>query len=105
MNRATKRLLAKQEAQAEKTRQKAVEFKQASKARAVQETQREGRLKRWRRFLKEVRQELRKVSWPTRSEVFTYTIVVLVSVSFVTGFVFVLDFLFARGLLEFYGNG
>ncbi|HEX9711176.1 MAG TPA: preprotein translocase subunit SecE [Actinomycetota bacterium] len=105
MNRATKRLLAKQEAQAEKTRQRTVELKQATKARAVQEVKREGRLKRWRRFLKEVRQELRKVSWPTRTEVLTYTVVVLVSVTFVTTIVFALDFVFARGLLYFYGSG
>ena len=46
---------------------------------------------RMRRFLREVRQELKKVAWPTRSEVVTYTVVVLVSVTFVTLLVFGLD--------------
>jgi preprotein translocase subunit SecE len=45
-------------------------------------------------YLREVRAELRKVAWPTRSEVINYTIVVLVTVILLTGFVFVLDFVF-----------
>jgi preprotein translocase subunit SecE len=58
-----------------------------------------------RQFLKEVRQELRKVNWPTRQELFAYTIVVLVSVTVLTSFVFGLDFLFSKLVLKVFGNG
>ena len=104
MNRQTKRLLAKQEAAAEKARQKAAISANVKARAATQQGEREGRLKRWRRFLREVRQELRKVSWPTRQEVATYTVVVLVSVTFVTVLVFGLDWVFSEGLLNLYGT-
>ena len=41
-----------------------------------------------RQFLREVRQELRKVDWPNRKELVTYTVVVLVTVTVLTAYVF-----------------
>jgi preprotein translocase subunit SecE len=42
-----------------------------------------GRLERWRLFLSEVRNELKRVTWPSRREVYATTIVViLVSIFF-----------------------
>lgn len=58
-----------------------------------------------RQFLKEVRQELKKVNWPTRQELVAYTIVVLVSVVVLTTFVFGLDFVFSKAVLRIFGNG
>ncbi|HEX9122988.1 MAG TPA: preprotein translocase subunit SecE [Actinomycetota bacterium] len=58
-----------------------------------------------RQFLKEVRQELKKVNWPTRQELVAYTIVVLVSVTVLTSFVFGLDFVFSKFVLKVFGNG
>jgi preprotein translocase subunit SecE len=49
-----------------------------------------------RQFLKEVRLELRKVDWPTRQELTTYSTVVLVTITVLTGFVFAVDYLFAK---------
>jgi preprotein translocase subunit SecE len=57
-----------------------------------------------RQFLKEVRQELKKVIWPTRQELVTYTIVVLVTVTVLTTFVFGLDVLFSRFVLDVFTN-
>jgi preprotein translocase subunit SecE len=52
-------------------------------------------------FLKEVRQELKKVSWPTRQETIKYTLIVVgVSVA-VAVFLGGLDFLFGWGLEKF----
>lgn len=110
MNRATKRLLAKQEAQAERERARQTPLTRADAKRsprtmarsAGSEGPRESRLKRFRRFLKEVRVELRKVAWPSRGEVVTYTVVVLVSVMFVTVLVFGLDFGFGKMISEFF---
>jgi preprotein translocase subunit SecE len=57
-----------------------------------------------RQFLREVRQELKKVAWPTRRELFSYTLVVLVSVVVLTSFVFALDFLISKGVLIVFGT-
>ncbi len=57
-----------------------------------------------RQFLKEVRQELRKVDWPTRSETVAYTVVVLVSVVVLTSYVFGLDLAFSRAIVKLLGS-
>ena len=61
-------------------------------------------LSRLVRFLREVVAELRKVIWPTRNQLVTYTIVVLVFVSFMVALVSLLDFLFGRGVLFLFGT-
>ncbi len=43
------------------------------------------------RYFREVRSELRKVVWPTRQELVTYTLVVLVTVAVVALFLGVVD--------------
>jgi preprotein translocase subunit SecE len=49
-----------------------------------------------RQFLREVRLELKKVDWPTRKELITYTIVVLVTITVLTSFVFGVDYVFSK---------
>lgn len=56
------------------------------------------------RFLREVIAELGKVIWPTRKQLVSYTIVVLVFVSFMVALVALLDFVFARGVLFLFGT-
>jgi len=46
-------------------------------------------------FLKEVRAELRKVAWPTRSETINYSTVVLFTLVVLVSFVFFIDYGFA----------
>ena len=58
---------------------------------------------RFGRFLREVVAELRKVIWPTRNQMVTYTIVVIVFVVFMVALVGVLDLLFAKGVLAVFG--
>jgi preprotein translocase subunit SecE len=55
---------------------------------------------RWVRFLREVRDELAKVVWPSRREVVIYTMVVILTVLVVGLFVFGLDVLFSRVVIE-----
>lgn len=43
------------------------------------------------KFLREVRAELRKVAWPNRKELVTYTMVVVVTVLIVAAFLGVVD--------------
>ncbi len=55
------------------------------------------------RFLREVVAELRKVIWPSRNQMVTYTIVVIVFVAFMVALVGVLDLLFAKGVFAVFG--
>ncbi len=53
-------------------------------------------------FSKEVRSELRKVSWPTRTEVINYSIVVLITVVILTLFIGAIDWVFSTLVLELF---
>jgi preprotein translocase subunit SecE len=55
-------------------------------------------------FLRQMVAELRKVIWPTRKELITYTWVVIVFVTAVTAIVGLLDFVFAKLVLAVFGN-
>ncbi|HEX9337398.1 MAG TPA: preprotein translocase subunit SecE [Pseudonocardiaceae bacterium] len=57
-----------------------------------------GLIARLAKFVREVVSELRKVIWPTRKQQITYTIVVLVFVSFIVALVSGLDLLFDKGV-------
>jgi preprotein translocase subunit SecE len=65
---------------------------------------RPGLLARLGLFYRQVVAELRKVIWPTRSELMTYTSVVLVFVTGITIIVSILDYLFGRLVLFVFGN-
>jgi preprotein translocase subunit SecE len=56
------------------------------------------------RFFREVVAELRKVIWPTRKELLTYTAVVIVFVTVVVAIVVGLDYVFAKGALLVFGD-
>jgi preprotein translocase subunit SecE len=53
-------------------------------------------------FVREVRAELKKVAWPTKAEVITSTIVVLMAVILMTLLIFGLDYVFAKGVLNLF---
>jgi preprotein translocase subunit SecE len=55
------------------------------------------------RFITEVRDELRKVVWPTRKELVTYTTVALVFILFMVGLVSLLDYGFTRLVFSLFG--
>ena len=59
--------------------------------------------KRLVRFLREVVAKLRKVIWPSRNQLVTYTVVVLVFVSFMVALVALLDFLVGQGVNALFG--
>ena len=56
------------------------------------------------RFAREIVAELRKVIYPTRNELVTYTIVVVVFLTIMTSIVFALDWGFAKVVLWAFGN-
>ena len=77
-----------------------------TRSRAAAERARTEEIRRKRsigRFLREVVAELRKVIWPGRRELITYTTVVIIFVAFVVAFVAGLDLLFAQGVIAVFG--
>jgi preprotein translocase subunit SecE len=87
MNRELRRLQAKEE-------------KRLRERRAKGQTQRPKRQRvGFRQFLSEVRTELRRVAWPSRREVLTFTAVTLITSAFVTIYTFGLDVGFKEGVL------
>lgn len=61
---------------------------------------------RIKRYFRESRAELRKVSWPNRKELTTYTLVVIVTTAVVSVFIGLVDLLFSQmfGLLRLVGR-
>jgi preprotein translocase subunit SecE len=55
-------------------------------------------------FYRQVIAELRKVIWPTRRELITYTTVVITFVTVVAIIVAGFDLIFAKGVLAVFGN-
>ncbi|HEX2266985.1 MAG TPA: preprotein translocase subunit SecE [Actinomycetota bacterium] len=97
MNRQAKRMMQRQKA----TGQDRMEAMRQRRAVSTERTKRTPP----KRFFKEVAVELRKVNWPTRREVFAYTVVVMVAVVVLTALVFGLDLVFSRGILNFFSPG
>lgn len=49
----------------------------------------------WSRFFKETKMEMKKVIWPTKSQMINYTIATIVSVILVSFLIVAVDFVFA----------
>ena len=63
-----------------------------------------GRIRNIGTFYKQVVSELRKVIWPTRKELVTYTTVVVVFVLIITSIVAVFDLAFGKAVLAVFGE-
>jgi preprotein translocase subunit SecE len=73
-----------------------------TRARDSQVT-RVGFISRIGRFLREVVAELRKVIWPTRKQMITYTSVVLVFLAVMVALIWAFDFALIKGALKLFG--
>jgi preprotein translocase subunit SecE len=102
MNRQMKRM----QERAERQSKRAGVDRQAAPAATARRAQAQEKRKRTgtRQFLKEVRLELKKVDWPTRRELVSYTVVVLVTVVVLTSFVFALDLGFSKVIVRLLGS-
>jgi len=89
---------------AAKTAQKKGEHKgRPTPTRDRSKDSRPGLFARLFRFLREVVAELRKVIWPTRKQMITYTAVVLVFVAFMVALIAGLDLALAKGVTALFG--
>lgn len=68
---------------------------------AAQETAIQTSSSRWKKFLREVKAELKKVSWPNKKELVSYTGIVFVSVVFVAALIWLIDTAFTEVLKAF----
>ena len=96
MNREQKRMLQRQgevDADGEPIRQRRQQQQQQRPAE-----ERTGLLQ----FGREVRAELRKVAWPSRSETGNYTTVVIITIITITVVVAGLDWIFSESVLELF---
>jgi preprotein translocase SecE subunit len=98
MNREQKRLLQRQGYIDEDG-----QVVQARRERTQQQARPGAERTRPREFVREVRGELRKVIWPTRSELINYSLVVLVFLVIFTAIVAIADWGFARAVLWIFG--
>lgn len=89
MNRQLRRITEKDERRQRQTRAKAAQQRASIRKRASL----------WQ-FLREVRQELKRVSWPTPQEVWTFSVVTVITTTAITLIVFGMDIVFKRTVLE-----
>jgi preprotein translocase subunit SecE len=78
--------------------------KPAKKKSRTKKADKPGLFARFALFLRQVAAELRKVIWPTRSELINYTTVVLIFVVIMALILAVYDFAFARAVFFVFGN-
>ncbi|MGH3648251.1 MAG: preprotein translocase subunit SecE [Micromonosporaceae bacterium] len=76
----------------------------ADKAEKAKRPARVGPIGRLIRFVREVVAELRKVIWPTRKELLTYTVVVVIFVVVMLSIIALYDLGFARAMLWVFGG-
>ena len=74
------------------------EGRAARRERGLPERPREGFFGRAGQFVRDVRAELGRTSWPTALQVRNTTIITIVAVVFFATYLFFVDYLFARGL-------
>jgi preprotein translocase subunit SecE len=78
--------------------------KGSGQPKAKKEVRRTGLFGRIGGFFREVVSELRKVIWPTRKELITYTTIVIGFVTIMTAIVGLLDYGFGKGILWAFGG-
>ena len=64
----------------------------------AQETAVQTNSSRWKKFFREVKAELKKVSWPNKQELISNTGVVFISVVLVSGLIWAIDAAFTQVL-------
>jgi preprotein translocase subunit SecE len=78
--------------------------KDSGSPKAKKQVRRAGLFGRIGGFFREVVSELRKVIWPTRRELLTYTTIVIIFVSIMTAIVGFLDLGFGKAILWAFGG-
>ena len=99
MNREMRRLQDRED-----RRLKQKKKQQPRKRRPPRGTEDVALLQRLQRFIREVRAELKRVSWPSREQLIAFTTVTVITSTSLTLYIFALDFFFKDGVLFFLGG-
>ncbi|MEO2124765.1 MAG: preprotein translocase subunit SecE [Acidimicrobiales bacterium] len=94
MNREQKRMLQRQgevDAEGEPVRERRQPQQRSTEERTG-----------FRQFVREIRAELRKVAWPSRSETTNYAVVVIITIVVMTALIAGLDWFFSNSILELF---
>ena len=94
MNREMRRLVEREERRSKKQQ------KGSARGRSAGDEERKSLFGRILQFLREVRQELRRVAWPSRDQMVAFTTVTVITTTVLTLYVFGLDFVLKRGVLN-----
>jgi preprotein translocase subunit SecE len=91
MNREMRRLQEREERRQKKQGGNKAQRKAAAMTRTQPDAEKKSFFGRLKQYLHEVRQELRKVTWPTREQMIAFTAVTLITSIVLTGVIFGLD--------------
>ena len=104
---AAERKAAAKTAKKPRSERRAEKVKERAKARSSAASEKKSAPRKKRTsptlFYRQIVAELRKVVWPTRTELFTYTSVVIVFVLCIIGIVALLDFGFSHAVQAVFG--
>jgi preprotein translocase subunit SecE len=100
MNREMRRLQNREDRRLKQKRKQ----QQQRKRRPVRNADQPPLMQRLQRFMREVRAELKRVSWPSREQLVAFTAVTIITSTALTLFIFGLDFFFKDGVLFFLGG-
>ncbi|NIA26127.1 MAG: preprotein translocase subunit SecE [Gammaproteobacteria bacterium] len=101
MNREMRRL---QEREDRRLKQKRKKQQQQRKRRPQRGNEQLSMAQRLQRFIREVRAELKRVSWPSREQLIAFTAVTVITSTALTIYIFALDIFFKDGVLFFLGT-
>ncbi len=96
MNRELRRLTEREERRQKKVRQARGAPQRRRPGRPGERKSLPGRVVQ---FLREVRMELRRVSWPTRDQLVAFSVVTVITSAALTIYIFGSDFVLKRGIL------
>jgi len=100
MNREMRRLQDREDRRLKQKRKQ----QQQRKRRPQRGNEQLSLVQRFQRFMREVRAELKRVSWPSREELIAFTAVTVITSTALTIYIFALDFFFKDGVLFFLGT-
>ena len=92
MNREMRRIQEREERLQKKDTGKDKTSRRAAALQSKPQTERKSFIQRLGGYLHEVRQEMRKVTWPTREQMIAFTTVTIVTIVILTGVIFGIDF-------------
>lgn len=104
MNREQRRLMEREERRNKNKDDGKSRREQAASRLATAPAEKQSIFKRLTSFLHDVRQEMKKVSWPTQQQMIVFTTVTVVTSVALTVIVFALDVALKEGVLLFIGG-